>query len=337
MSDINSEFKRFEEGIKRIWNKITGGSGDVEIKRYEEAGQNQLIKRLKEMEEAYREATKLPEPDYGSVPESLGLSKKVFVPKTDEELREQAETALKAGYAAKINDANEKADKTTATLEKNLNAATERFAKNADAAEKNYETAERNFKNSVIDRGLSDSSIRTEGESELKRKLTDTMSALRAEHQSAAERIMREIESAETTRKNAVSEYKLSYAADVEKKISSLRESLEKELTAVNNYNAEIAKKEAAYQIERQKKQDDMYADYVKRQQAQDDYVLEHESEYGYSGEKAAEMQSRYDEAAAFYEELPNDVAQELMTRNEETLKSLLGQYYSKLKNKIFR
>lgn len=336
MSDINSEFKRFEDGIKRIWNKITGGSGEVEIKRYEQAAQNQLIKRLREMEEAYREATKLPEPDYGSIPESLGLTNKVFVPKTDEELRNQAETALKAGYTAKVNDANEKAEKTTAALEKNLYDATERFEKNAGAAEENFKAAEQNLKNSVINRGLSDSSIRTEGESELKRRLTDTMSALKTEHENAASKILREIEFAETTRKNAVSEYKLAYAADVEKKISSLKESLEKELTAVNNYNAEIAKKEAAYQIERQKKQEAMYSDYLKRQQAQDDYVRQHEAEYGYAGDKAVEMQARYDEAAAFYDELPNDVAQELMTRNEETLKSLLGQYYSKLKKKVF-
>ncbi len=336
MADIMSEIKRFENSIKRIWNKLSGGTGSTPVTSNDLAAERGLIKKLQSMEEKYREATKLPEPDYDSIPESLGLQKKTFLPKTDEELRETAESALSGAYNAKVDAANLKAREKTESLEEKLRDKAAKFEGDAEALGDKFAAAEEALKNGSIDRGLADSSIRTAGESELQREFGNAMSVLKSEHEAAAERIRQEIELAETGRQNALKEYRLSYAADVEKKISALKSELQKELQAVNSYNAEIAKKEAAYRIERQQTEDEMRAAYEKRQLAQDRQDAIFEAKYGYSGKKAAEMQERYDEAEAFYGSLPNDLARELMEKSENTLKPLLGLYYSKLKNKIF-
>lgn len=336
MADISSELKRFESGIKRIWNKLTGGSGSTTVTSNDLAAERGLIKKLTSMDEKYREATKLPEPDYDSIPESLGLKRKTFVPKTDDELRASAETALSGAYNAKVDAANLKAKEKTESLENSLADKTAKYAESVEALGENFRAAEESVKNSSINRGLEDSSIRTSRESELQRELGSAMSILKSEHEAAADRIRQEIELAETGRQNALNEYRLTYAADVEKKISALKTELQKELQAVNTYNAEIAKKEAEYRIERQKTEDEMRAEYEKRQLAQDRQNAIFEAKYGYSGQKAAEMQERYNEAEAFYESIPNDIARELMSKSEDVLKPLLGLYYSKLKNKIF-
>lgn len=336
MADTTSEMKRLGESIKRIWNKISGGTGSTPVTSNDLAAERGLIRKLQSMEERYREATKLPEPDYDSIPESLGLKKKTFVPKTDEELRETAEAALGGAYDAKIDATNLKAREKTETLESNLRDKTAKYEESLESLGEKYAAAEESLKNKSIDRGLADSSIRTAGESELQREFGNAMSVLKSEHEAAADRIRQEIELAETGRQNALNEYRLAYAADVEKKISSLKNELQKELQSVNTYNAEIAKKEAAYRLERQQTEDEMRAEYEKRQLAQDRQNAIFEAKYSYSGKKAAEMQERYNEAEAFYESLPNDLARELMTKSENTLKPLLGQYYSRLKNKIF-
>ena len=336
MADTTSEFKRFTNSIKRIWNKLTGGTGSTTVTSNDLVAERGLIKKLESMDEKYREATKLPEPDYDSIPESLNLTRKTFVPKTDEELRDSAETALIGAYNAKVDAANLKAKEKTESLEENLAGKTAKYEESLESLGENLRAAEESLKNSSIDRGLADSSIRTAGESELRREFGNAMNVLKSEHEAAADRIRQEIELAEAGRQNALNEYRLAYAADVEKKISSLRNELQKELETVNSYNAEIAKKEAAYRLERQKTEDEMRAEYEKRQLAQDKQNAIFEAKYGYSGKKAVEMQERYNEAEAFYESIPKDLARELITRSEDTLKPLLGLYYSKLKNKIF-
>lgn len=336
MADLASELKRFESGIKRIFDKISGGSGKNEVTSNDLVAERGLINRLKSMEEKYREATKIPEPDYGSLPETLGLKRKTFVPKTDDELRDKAEEALGAAYDAKIAATDLKAAEKTQSLENSLADKTEKYAEDLEYIGEKYATDAEALKNGSIDRGLEDSSVRTSRESVLRTELGNAMNVLRTEHQAQADRIMREIELAETGRANAVNEYRLAYAADVEKKISALKNELAQELETVNSYNAEIAKKEAQYQIDRQKTQDQMREAYEKRQAIRDKQTADYEEKYGYAGAKAEEMEARYNEAEAFYSSIPEEIAKELMSKSEATLKSLLGLYYPRLKNKIF-
>ena len=125
---------------------------------------------------------------------------------------------------------------------------------------------------------------------------------------------------------NAVKEYDLEYAADLQEKLNKLKLNEEKRMEEINAYNAKLAERQEKYNSERLEilsnlrleRQKALFEE-MKREQAE-------EAELGVSPEKAQEYARRKNMAISFYNNFTKEEAYVLLADASEKLKSLLGE-----------
>ncbi|MFA5450012.1 MAG: hypothetical protein WC292_06205 [Clostridia bacterium] len=315
--------------------------GELKNRETDSESDEELLRKLRDLDASYsNNKGKIPAPDYSqTIPETLGLVPKEFVPVSDEELIEQAEGELLPGYQSKVDSqhltSGYKLDK--------LGAEEESLKQNEvyDSQALDHELSEllRRQQSAVIRQGLVNSSINTVGQREIADYGEARKSKLNAYYDLKYGALAAEVEYTNATYQNALKEYDLKYAADLEKKMASLKLQQEKRLEEINKYNLNLAKQEEEYQ---KKRLAQIAEEEKKRKQIEEQLKKTRnlaESVYGISDATKAEYDKRYQEAINFYSGLNSDVAKQLVAQNAEVLAGLLGEenylkLYSEINNK---
>lgn len=299
-------------------------------------GHSGLIDRLKEMEKAYKEKTKLPPPDYGSfLPPTLGLEQKEYVPLTPEEILKKAESELLPSYQINV-------EKETAAAQKKLSGIEEKRKKaetSENAEKQNLDAAlEELLKRqqySVINRGVVNSSINAEGKRNINEYGAREFLRIESEYDAVYRGLKAEEDYLNLSYQNALKSYDLKYALDLEKRLSALQLAEEKRLKEIEAYNRKLEEQEAAYQKQRDaeiKKREEKRTrleELMKRANAQSP---------GFSEAEGAEYEKRFDTAAQFYRSLDKETAETLFLESAEELKELLGnEYFNRLYLELYR
>lgn len=324
-----STFKLIEFIQKNIAGKSRGPT------EREKQDSLELVKKLKEMDEAYKKATAPPKPDTSAIPVSLGLEPKTFTPKTDAEILEEAKTALAPSYEQKTQELEKDRDAAIEKLEGEADKELNRYEEQAKKLEESAAGLSEKHKRSMINQGIVNSSIFGEGLLDIEKALAESSLAAKTALENKLTEIEAKINLARLNFEEALYQYDLQYAASLEAKVNSLKTEQEKIKEQINAYNKKIAEQELKYALEREKKIKELEEESEKRRLEQEERQREEELRKGYSGEKAEEMERRYRLALETYGSLDKEVALNLINKQSEDLKATLGLYYQRLIEEI--
>jgi len=298
----------------------------------EENGTSQvLIEKLKTMDSDYRKKTALPSTDFSSVPETLGLTPKTYTETTEDELIEKAKLALDPAYTGKVDKLETATQSALDKLETSAKDSQSDYLEDAQKLESEEKVLTEAHKNNMIVQGLVNSSVNQTVKSDVKSLFDAQKTAILADFDQRTDEIEAKIALTQVSFDQALIQYDLQYAADLETKLSALKVQQEKLKEEVNAYNKKIAEQEIKYQQERLDQLAALEEQRAVKQAEADAQTAAYESEYGYSGDKADEMESRYQLAYNTYSQMDKDTAKKLINEQSEALKDTLGLYYQRL------
>lgn len=297
-----------------------------------------LIAALRELDSAYREKktnVDLSDPTE-QYPETLGLEPKKYVEKSDEQIKSEAETLASAKNEKALLKAEErytaatnKSQESTQEIEATEQADYVKLAKEAS------ETLAKH-RDDMVFQGLVNSSINTYGQKEIEEQYANEYKRIESEYDAKYLKIKNELSEAEQIYANAVRAYDLSYAADVRDAIDNLKQKELRRVAEINEYNRQIAEKEAKYQAQRAK---DLQTLRLERTEALLNEIAaeaEYEDKNGVSAEKQAEYDKRLDVARSYYGGFSKTDANLMVYKAQSELVALLGkENYIKLVTEI--
>lgn len=291
-----------------------------------------LINELKALEEKFKERNMIPQPDYDSMfKETLGLEPKEVPFISDEDIAKQAEQALLPDYIKKVDNTELGAKKSLDALEDKVTSANIKYNEDMHKLNTSFNDFLLGQERAMIRQGIIHSSISSEGAKDIHEDKERALMERNEKFEATIAIYDKQIEQVELSRVQALREYELKFAADLEVQMAKLRKERDNLVAAINTYNANIIREEQRYQENRQKSILALEEERLKAQAQKDKAEAERELITGYTGAKAEEMMERYNMAINFYDQLPKDVALSLISENEAVLKSALGHYYGEL------
>ena len=321
------EFKRLFKTKQQLTEERAQAVG--EAAKQEEA----LVEALKQLEQEYNST--LPaetEPDYEKLfPSDSGLEKIDYTPKTDEQIRQEAEDVLRADYSEAQNKINTRA-------EENLQKITDEIARSEQDKQQAVDdiaSSYLNLKNAASDealkRGVQRSSIITERLKDYDLAAESARLDAIDKYDAAVTSLRGEIDALEKERQKSLDDLDLQYAGELTQKIAQLEEQSRALAKEAAEYNAEVDRKNAEYALQREKDIADYKQDLQEQKQKAAEQLAEYEKEYGYSGAKQDNYAKRYNMALEFYLTLSPDVAYDALEASGN-MKYYLGNYYDTLK-----
>lgn len=283
------------------------------IKDYNSANRA-LINKLLQMESAYKQKSASANPDYKRSISTEGGSLAPVI-KSDNEIMQEASkyvSDLASENKRKIDSqANEKISKIESKGIKAYENQQEKHNKSLSDFNKNKDY----ITSKTIKQGLTHSSIKEDWQNKNLNEYLSAYDAIRADYNRYMDELGKEINMINSARTQSLSDYNLKLASEYERKLQQLKNEQIKAIEKLNSYNN---------LIERESNDN-------KQKQAE----YEKELAEGYSGEKAVEMDNRYNEALNFYKSMDNKIAVKYIEENSEELKRTLGLYYTKLLEEI--
>ena len=285
-----------------------------------------LINTLVEMDNEYRKNVTGVDISMPTLPSELGLEKKEYVAKSDEELLLEAESALKPQLEKSIQKAEDKLNTTRDKLDFESETA---LINEGNELDELYQKGAKNLtahRDDMIFSGLINSTINSEGERQIIENLASENLKIEEKYDRKLTEIKNNLTLAEREYESAIKEYNLEYALDLQAKVNKLKLNEEKRLEEINAYNQKIAEKEEKYKQERlellqkmrAERQEALFEE-MKREQAQ-------ESELGIPSEKRLEYTKRKNMAETFYSNFTKEEALVLIAEASDKLKNLLGE-----------
>ena len=285
-----------------------------------------LINTLIEMDNEYRtekEGASYPSP---TLPLSLGLKEKEYVPRSESDMLREAEEELLPSLVKNKNKAESAVEATRSELKERGESYLESAEEEQLELLKKGASALENHRDNMIFQGIYDSTINSEGAKNIERSVQLESKKIVEEYDQKMLKIKRDLTLAEKEYENAIIEYDLEYAADLQAKLNKLKLSEEKRRDEIENYNQKLAEKEATYQAERtemlrkmREEREDALFEEMKREQAD-------EAQNGISEEKRLEYERRKNLATTFYSNFTKEEAFVLIADASDKLKSLLGE-----------
>ncbi len=328
---LKKEIDNFFTAFKNIMKKEPQSTEP--LPSTEQRAQNeQLVRRLKELEAKRKEREALPQPDYETLfAPTLGLAPKPNPEITDEDIADRAETALLPDYTKKVDKVELDTFASLANMDKKITSADIKYNEDIRNLDRAFgELMERQVQN-MVKQGIIHSSISANTFTDTAKERERTLAERAEKYTATLHDYNKAIELIEQNRVYALQEYELKFAADLEGKIIALKKERDNLIAAVNTYNAKIIKDEAAYQKYREDTISKMEAERHAAQEKKDKETAKREQVTGYTGPKAVEMEARYRYALEFYNSLPKDIALKLIEENSGVLKSTLGFYFADL------
>ncbi len=267
-----------------------------------------LIDRLLEMQKAYNQNTLTQPKDY-SQPAPLPSSK------SEAQLKEEASQYVSDLVEQNRQKIEAKTTEKISKLEDKQLKALRKYTDSQDKSQKKHQTQEEYITARTIKQGLTHSSIRDDWQLKNTQDYLSTMEIIRRDYDDQIAQIETQINIINTAKLQALADYDLTLSATYEKKLQQLRSEQINAIERVNAYNRDYERQLEQFRLEE----------------------LAREMKEGYSGEKAVEMQNRYEQALSFYKSLDRSKALKLIEENKSDLKQTLGWYYMQLVNEIKR
>lgn len=290
-----------------------------------------LIKKLTQMESAYKESRAQPMPDYDKVLTAAPQVKSVTL-KSDAQLMSEASQQLQRQSAQFKQQTQDKADLTIDSLEQQQLKAAQAQKKELDKAYAEFGNNRQDISDATIRQGLTHSTIKDVWQQQNIQDYSSGFDAIKQQYDVKIAQIGREIDAVNSAKLQSLYEYNLKQASEYEKTLAKLTAEQLKEVEAMNAYNKKV--------LTQQQKRDEqiaaLEAEWRKEQRQKELAAQEIERAEGYSGEKQLEMLSRYNTALKFYEKYDKKEARRLIDKNKEDLRKTLGLYYDRLMSEIY-
>lgn len=313
--------------IKNAFKKLSGEEDEENLNRTVKSS-DALISALREMDSVYRsENTNVDLTDPAEqYPETLGLEPKTYVEKTDEQIKKEAEdTARERNEKARktAEEAYAKAEKKASELTSDAESAeTEAYRKLVDGGE----SAISKHRNDMVFQGLVNSSINTYGEKSIIDEYGESYERIKSEYDQKYTKIKNDLTEAEQKYQNAIRAYNLSYAVDLRETIDKLKQQELERIADINEYNREIAEKEAKYQAKRASDLENLRKERTEALLKEIQAEAEYEEANGVSPEKQAEYDKRFAIAERYYGGFSKTDANLMIYSVQDELIALIGK-----------
>ncbi|HPD01783.1 MAG TPA: hypothetical protein PK245_00240 [Clostridia bacterium] len=292
----------------------------------------EAVEKLKKLEEAYLATLpKEAEVDLDKLfPETLGLKTVEYLKKSDDELKQQAESELLPLLEAKKTSEKVKAESASETLENKKESEQSDYEAALKKINEAYLALQKKIKDSAVRRGMARSSAMENDLGGAAEAAQSAESAAEGGYRAAIDEIDGKIESLSKDLQGALEELDLSYASKIAERLSGLQNEREAAEAAAIKHNNAVTEKELKYQKEREED----IAEYLKRLDKNkleaEKARAEYEKKYGYDAEKQKNYAERYKIAYDYYMSLSKDIAAEALAASPN-MRYYLGNYYDTL------
>ena len=305
---------------------------DADTSKYSE-DEKSLNDQLKEIADSYKPQYD-PAEGYEDLsdllPEKIEFEYREYEGKDEQGIKDSTSQKYKDLLESESKILSDKYDTKVGEVEnKKQSANKENEAKENQLNEK-YEEVEKAIINSLISKGLYNSSIKGAQQKASEESKLSELEGLRSELDKKIGDYDAQIEKLKGEENVALEQLDLSYAQKVQNEIKSLLEKRDKDIKSIEDYNNKLKEKELKYIEERAKAIEEQLAQRLKDEQ----YLKYLENKNGYAGEKAENYTQRYNVAFDFYNSMPKNVALKMINENKD-LQGYLGNYFGRLVNAI--
>ena len=206
-----------------------------------------LMQKLNDIEKKYQSGKQYDD----LYPDSLGLEKLEYTPKSDEELTAETASELDREYEDKLNSLRaeyEEKRKTAEAQQQSVRSDSEAQLRNL---QQEYGSAKKSLEDNALNRGLARSSVVIGQLGALERDRADAATALVSDRDAQLRDIGNVIVSLEAAYDEARAQQKEDYARDLAAAVNALKQEQQERLEEVKKYNNQIAEKETEYQVDR--------------------------------------------------------------------------------------
>lgn len=330
----NGAFSKLKTALKDF-GYLVGSKGNTKVdkanakpittERAKGADSTALINTLVEMDNDFRKNETGVDISAPNIPSSLNLTQKEYDKKSVSDLKKEAESELLPAYESKVNALEESYQKEMNDLlekEQTLEATTQ---EEKEKLEESYLENAQNHRDKMIFQGLVHSTINSSGIDNLKAIKDNVGREIDSQYDRKLNAIKNSRAECEVEFQNKMEVYDLNYCADLQEKISKLKDKEIKRLEEINEYNLEVREREREYQEARQQTLVNLRSE---REKALFDEMArdaENEKVNGVSEAKRLEYKKRGEMARAFYQNFSVEDATALIEESLKELTLLLG------------
>lgn len=318
--------------VDKVKEFFKGEEPEPDTSQYKDK-EKELTDSLKDMHENF-EATYDPSEGYEDLetilPEDPGYVYKEYTGDDEQTIKDN--TTQK--YNDMLNDekgiVSNEYDGKVNELESKKEIVTAESNEDIKELDKEYAELEKQLKNSLVEKGLYRSSIKTSQKEQTDKNKQSDMESIASNLSNKLKEYDTNIQNLRDEEAVALDNLDLTFAQKLQSEIDKLLEQRQQEINDINKYNNDLKQKELKYKEDRAKAIEEQLVQRMKDELE----IKKLEEENGYAGEKAENYQQRYDMAYEFYSGLPKDVAVKMLNENAE-LRTYLGLYYGKLVNAL--
>ncbi|MDE7216049.1 MAG: hypothetical protein K2O08_04505 [Clostridia bacterium] len=305
---------------------------DADTSKYVE-DEKSLNDKLKEIADSYK-------PQYNPgegyedlsdlLPEKIEYEYREYEGDDEEGIKNNTSQKYKDILESESKIVSDKYDTKVGEVENKKQSASAESAVKASELQEKYEEIEKAIINSLIAKGLYNSSIKGAQKQASEESKLGELEGLKSDLDKKLGDYDAQIEKLKGEENVALEKLDLSYAQKVQNEIQSLLEKRDKEMKSIDDYNNKLKEKELKYIEDRAKAIEEQLSQRLKDEQ----YLKYLENKNGYAGEKAENYAQRYNIAFDFYDSMPKSVALKMINENKD-LQGYLGNYFGRLVNAI--
>lgn len=299
--------------------------------------ESEVVEKLKELEKQYNDS--LPKEEEVDVetlfPKESPYKEIEYTARTDDDIEAEAKKSVDYDKSKAVNNLDEKYRAAIEALDENKSKAKESLQESYANLENLYNELREKANDDALKRGIARSSIAGGKLDALKAAHISGASDAEKVYATTIASINSDISKLERDKDNALGELDLKYAAELDERITALKDERDKTVAQYEKYNNDIREKNNKYESERQTKINDYLEDVEKQKKAKAEEQAKYESEYGYSGAKLDNYSERYKLAYEFYSSLSPDIAVDAL-KASPNMKYYLGNNYNKLLSALY-
>lgn len=316
------------------WDKVKEWFGIEKKKKENNADtsaykdkEKELIDELEKMDKEYRESTNRPSIE-DIMPETPGYEKIEFNGEPLEDILERVKQKYEKDKLAESKNVELSYKSKSDSVEAESKKTKEKQQSELEKLEQYLKESKEDHGNSMTNKGLSRSSIRSSGMEALTESFDQKKDSVNQDFENKLGEYARKLEELEQAQSIALEKLDLNFADKLQKEINSVKSQREKQIQDIDKYNNSIEEKTNTYKQNREETIRKEIADKIKN----DKLLEEQENKIGYTGDKKVNYDKRLNAAVNFYNSLPKEVARQMVKENTN-LQSYLGKNYGKLIN----
>ncbi len=322
----------FWDDLKDLFK--TDGQKDDEQKRKlaeAKAGEQELEKQLAELDKKFNASKPTKTYDVDSIfPKDSGLREIEYTPRTDDDIVNSATKEIDYQKGKEKNKVESGFESSISALEKSKSQADKSLRESYADLEKVYNELRQKAENDAIKRGVARSSIIMSKLGNLDEAKMLSAGEIESAYNETIGDINTKINGLEQDRENALLKLDLKYASELTNRIADLKADRDSVVAQYEKYNNQIREKQTKYETQRQQNIEKYLSDKAAEEKAAEKAQEAYEKAHGYTGEKLAEYENRYNLAYDFYMSLSPDIAVNAL-KTANSMKYYLGNYYDKL------